>query len=99
MIGHSRQYEVQAPRTDELIEIQMKDMPTHNALDVVDVDLLVVSELERALALVLAEGLGLVDLGIFWQLTVRFHWRQTGQQRPAGDRWRTHSYEPRLPCT
>ena len=73
MIGHSRQYEIQAPRTDELIEIQMKDMPTHNALDVVDVDLLLVSELEGALALVFAEGLGLVDLRVFWKLAVGFH--------------------------
>ena len=42
-------------------------------LDVVDIDLLFVAELESALALLLAEGIGLVDLGVFWQLAVRFH--------------------------
>ena len=41
--------------------------------NVVDIDLLFVAELERALALLLAEGIGLVDLGVFWQLTIRLH--------------------------
>ena len=41
--------------------------------DIVDVDLLVVAELECAFALILAKCLGLVDLGVFWKLTVRFH--------------------------
>lgn len=41
--------------------------------NVVDVDLLVFAELERALALFLAEVVRLVDLGVFWQLAVGFH--------------------------
>lgn len=41
--------------------------------NIVDVDLLVVAELECALALLLAEVLGLVDLGVFWQFAIRFY--------------------------
>ena len=44
--------------------------------DLVDVDLLVLAELERALAVLLAKGLCLVDLGVFWKLAVRFHYRR-----------------------
>ena len=35
-------------------------------LDVVDVDLVVVPELERTLALLLAKRVRLVDLGVLW---------------------------------
>ena len=42
-------------------------------LDIVDIDFLVVAELECAFALLVAEGLCLVDLGVFWQLAIRLH--------------------------
>lgn len=42
-------------------------------LDVVDVDFTLVAELERALALLVSERLGLVDLGILRQFSVCFH--------------------------
>lgn len=35
-------------------------------LDIIDIDLALISELERALAVLLAKGLCLVDLGVFW---------------------------------
>ena len=59
-----------------MITIQTDRSP--GSLDVVDVDLLVVSELECTLAILLAKGLRLVDFGVFWQLAVRFHyeWRE-----------------------
>jgi hypothetical protein len=42
---------------------------------VVDVDFVVVPELECALALLLAHRICLVDLGIFRELSVCFHWK------------------------
>ena len=39
--------------------------PPIGCLDVVDVDFALVAELEGALALLVAEGVGLVDLGVF----------------------------------
>lgn len=45
----------------------------YSSSDVVDVDLFVFSELECALAVLFAEGLGLVDLRVFGKLAVRFH--------------------------
>ena len=45
----------------------------YTSSDLVDVDLLVFSELERALALLFAEGLRLVDLRIFGELAVCLH--------------------------
>ena len=41
-------------------------------LNLVDVDFLFVSEFECALSLLLAERLGLGDLGIFWQFAICF---------------------------
>ena len=43
--------------------------------NLVDVDFLFVSEFECALSLLLAERLGLVDLGIFWQFAICFHYK------------------------
>jgi hypothetical protein len=44
-----------------------------DVLDVVDVHLVVVAELERALALLLAHRIRLVNLGVLRELAVSFH--------------------------
>ena len=50
--------------------------------DIIDIDFLVVAELECAFALFFAECLGFVDLGVFWQFAVCFHWK--GKERFKG---------------
>lgn len=42
-------------------------------LDIIDIDLALISELERALAVFLAKGIGFVDFGVFRKLSVGFH--------------------------
>ena len=42
-------------------------------LDIIDIDLALISELERAFAVFLAKGIGFVDFGVFWQLSIGFH--------------------------
>lgn len=47
-------------------------------LDVIDVDLVVFAELERALAVLFAKVVGFVDLGVFGKFTVCLHCKQRG---------------------
>jgi hypothetical protein len=42
-------------------------------LDIIDVNLSLVAELESEFAFVVSKGIRLVDLGVFWQLSVRLH--------------------------
>lgn len=43
------------------------------ALDVIDINLFVVTELESALSIFFAKVVGFVDLGVFGEFTVGFH--------------------------
>ena len=59
-----------------MITIESRASPTKRSkrkrLDVIDIHLVFVPELECALAIFLAERVGLVDLGILRKLTISF---------------------------
>lgn len=55
-------------------ENRKKNTAMGEGLDIIDIQIaVIVPELERALAVLLAERVGLVDLGVLRQLAVRFH--------------------------
>lgn len=43
-------------------------------LDVVDINLSLISELKGALAIFLAKCVRLVDFGVFWEFAIRFYY-------------------------
>lgn len=44
-----------------------------NSLDIIDIQITLITELERALAVLLAKRIRLVNLGVLGELTIRFH--------------------------